>query len=399
MKTAVLSNFDGDEFSYQYLNWNELSIITNELHEKLEYYCNTNASIKVHVRHEYHAGWLDGWDSRATGAAARDPVHRGSRRRTERQVQKVTQRVMNRLASPVTARAFTSTKMVASAGIATRCSILQRSTSFLRICNNRYALPSTVSCFFGIAKSSADPAISKIWPSKLLLDVVRMSGGWRVAESIRSDPRTSISYEEFLQLCERNGVKAAEAPKLLDSLVSSSCVIRLQSSSDTILLNPGHNLREVARRLDLPYRSMEDDRLDALRATLDDRLQSLRPMQSQYDHTVSVARGQSHRRIGAMVLYLGLQNSFFFWMTFYVWSWDIMEPITYFWSQSLMLLMFGYFIKTNGEWGFQRVRDKMVDRRIKRLMQKVNFNETAFKQQHEQVVELRSRIADIERTL
>ena len=44
MKTAVLSNFDGDEFSYQYLNCNELSIITNELHEKLEYYCNTNAS-------------------------------------------------------------------------------------------------------------------------------------------------------------------------------------------------------------------------------------------------------------------------------------------------------------------------------------------------------------------
>ena len=41
MKTAVLSNFDGDEFSYQYLNLDTMNSDTNELHEKLEYYCNT----------------------------------------------------------------------------------------------------------------------------------------------------------------------------------------------------------------------------------------------------------------------------------------------------------------------------------------------------------------------
>ena len=44
MKTAVLSNFDGDEFSFQYLDLATMNEDTNRIAAHLEYYCNTNAS-------------------------------------------------------------------------------------------------------------------------------------------------------------------------------------------------------------------------------------------------------------------------------------------------------------------------------------------------------------------
>lgn len=47
MKISLMNNFDGDEFSFQYLSLNTFNDMTNKLHRHLEYYCNT------------HASWLD----------------------------------------------------------------------------------------------------------------------------------------------------------------------------------------------------------------------------------------------------------------------------------------------------------------------------------------------------
>ena len=47
MKIAVMNNFDGDEFGFQYLNLKTLTEYTNDLHTRLKIYCDT------------HASWLD----------------------------------------------------------------------------------------------------------------------------------------------------------------------------------------------------------------------------------------------------------------------------------------------------------------------------------------------------
>ena len=44
MKISVMNSFDGDEFGFQYLSLNTLRDVTNTLHQRLEYYCDTQAS-------------------------------------------------------------------------------------------------------------------------------------------------------------------------------------------------------------------------------------------------------------------------------------------------------------------------------------------------------------------
>ena len=44
MKISVMNNFDGDEFSFQYLSLDAISFETDILNTHLEYYCKHNAS-------------------------------------------------------------------------------------------------------------------------------------------------------------------------------------------------------------------------------------------------------------------------------------------------------------------------------------------------------------------
>ena len=44
MKISVMNNFDGDEFSFQYLTLNTLRDETERLNTYLDYYCKNNAS-------------------------------------------------------------------------------------------------------------------------------------------------------------------------------------------------------------------------------------------------------------------------------------------------------------------------------------------------------------------
>ena len=44
MKISVMNNFDGDEFSFQYLSLDAISFETDILNSHLEYYCKHNAS-------------------------------------------------------------------------------------------------------------------------------------------------------------------------------------------------------------------------------------------------------------------------------------------------------------------------------------------------------------------
>ena len=69
------------------------------------------------------------------------------------------------------------------------------------------------------------------------------------------------------------------------------------------------------------------------------------------------ARRATHRTIALMLLYLAAQNGVFFYGTFFVWSWDIMEPIAYFWGQCFIVLCFAYFIRSERECGFGECRN------------------------------------------
>ena len=130
---------------------------------------------------------------------------------------------------------------------------------------------------------------------------------------------------------------------------------------------------------------------------LDKKLALLRPAQQKKEELDGAARRATHRTIALMLLYLAAQNGVFFYGTFFVWSWDIMEPITYFWGQSFMLLCFAYFIRSERQWGFGGVQERMVDAKRRRRYRREGFDIDKYERDCAAVELYRERIRALEK--
>ena len=98
-----------------------------------------------------------------------------------------------------------------------------------------------------------------------------------------------------------------------------------------------------------------------------------------------------------MLLYLAAQNGVFFYGTFFVWSWDIMEPIAYFWGQCFIVLCFAYFIRSERECGFGGVQERTVDAKRRRRYRREGFDIDKYERDCAAVELYRERIRALEK--
>eukprot|EP01046_Picozoa_sp_COSAG06_P017376 COSAG06_NODE_1178_length_10397_cov_22.429889_8_plen_292_part_00 len=250
--------------------------------------------------------------------------------------------------------------------------------------------------------SSAAASTRVEFPAAVPQDVARLSSGWRVQQQLvdLTAAQTKLHRDEYDSMCATHGLDAAAGASLLRSLEGAGSVVRISGAGldSTLFLRPDEGLlRAVASNLGLAYTTTDQGRIDGLQQTLDEKLALLEPASAKKEELDLSARRATHRTIALMLGYLAAQNAFFFWMTFFVWSWDIMEPITYFWGQSFMLLCFAYFIRSEREWGFGGVQQRMVDVRRRRRYQRAGFDVSKYERDVETVELYRQRIRLLEK--
>lgn len=238
------------------------------------------------------------------------------------------------------------------------------------------------------------------FPTAVLSDVARLSSGWRVQQQLvdLAATQTKLHRDNYNSICGLHGLDAEEAAVLLKSLESAGVVVRIADLPSTLFLRPDEGLlRAVSSNLGMPYTTVDQERLNRLQRILDKKLAFLIPAQLQKEELDRSARRATHRTIALMLAYLAVQNGLFLYGTFVMYSWDIIEPITYFWGQSFMLLCFAYFIKSERQWGFSGVQERLVDAKRRRRYRREGFDIDKYERDYATVQLYRQRIRVLEK--
>ncbi|RDX94033.1 Calcium uniporter protein 5, mitochondrial, partial [Mucuna pruriens] len=177
-----------------------------------------------------------------------------------------------------------------------------------------------------------------------------------------------ICYSELLEACEsmgiaRNREEAAAFAKILDE----AGVILL--FRDKVYLHPDKVVDLVRRAVPL-----------ALTSENDPMREELKKLQEKKEEIDVLAHKQVRRILWSGLGFSVLTVGFFFRLTFWDFSWDVMEPIAFFTTTTGLVIGYAYFLFTSRDPTYQDLMKRLFLSRQRKLAKRRNFDIERFKE-------------------
>ncbi|WOL15912.1 hypothetical protein Cni_G24693 [Canna indica] len=179
---------------------------------------------------------------------------------------------------------------------------------------------------------------------------------------LESDGEEIIAYSQLLEACEGMGVaRSREEAAAFARVLDEAGVVLL--FRDKVYLHP-HKVVDLVRKA-VPL---------SLTPENDPRREELKQMQKKKEEIDALAHRQVRRILLSGLAILIAHISLFFRLTFWEFSWDVMEPIAFFTTTAGILAGYGYFLFTSRDPTYQDLMKRLFLSRQKKLFQKHNFN-------------------------
>ncbi|XP_028768847.1 calcium uniporter protein 6, mitochondrial [Neltuma alba] len=177
-----------------------------------------------------------------------------------------------------------------------------------------------------------------------------------------------IPYSELLQTCQNTGIARnhAEATAFARVLDEAGVILLFR---DKVYLHPDKVVDLVRRAVPL-----------ALTAEDDPMREELKKLQEKKEDIDVLAHKQVRR-----ILWSGLGFGigcvgFFFRLTFWEFSWDVMEPVAFFTTTTGLIIGYAYFLFTSRDPTYQDFMKRLFISRQKKLFKKQNFDVERFQE-------------------
>ncbi|KZV39825.1 Coiled-coil domain-containing protein 109A isoform 1 [Dorcoceras hygrometricum] len=181
-------------------------------------------------------------------------------------------------------------------------------------------------------------------------------------DKLGREEKEVISYKELLNVCESLGVgkSAAEAAAFARVLDEAGVVLLFR---DKVYLHPDKVVDLVRRAVPLALLPEDDPSKD-----------ELKNLQEKKEEIDMLAHKQVRRilwtGLGLAVVQVGL----FFRLTFWEFSWDVMEPIAFFTTTTGIVIGYAYFLITSRDPSYQDLLKRLFLSRQRKLIKKRNFD-------------------------
>lgn len=190
---------------------------------------------------------------------------------------------------------------------------------------------------------------------------------------LEEEDKEVIGYPELLKTCESMGVtRSVDESVAFARVLDEAGVVLL--FRDKVYLHPDKVVDLVRRSVPLALSPDDDPRRE--------ELIMLQERKEQIDK-------QAHKQV-RVVLWSGLgllimQVGLFFRLTFWDFSWDVMEPIAFFTTTTGLVIGYAYFMFTSKDPSYQDLMMTLFLSRQRKLVKKYNFDLNRFKELREKV--------------
>ncbi|CAN9510312.1 unnamed protein product [Ophioblennius macclurei] len=151
-----------------------------------------------------------------------------------------------------------------------------------------------------------------------------------------------------------------------------------------------HVVHLLHTALHLPEHQLLKER--QLLEKLDNLKQELSPLEKMKAQLSRSAEFHSSRALWTGMAVLSVQGGALGWLTWWVYSWDVMEPVTYFITYGTSMGVFAYYILTKQDYVYPEAKDRQFLRYFYKGATKKNFNVEKYN-------ELKDQLAQVEEDL
>lgn len=212
------------------------------------------------------------------------------------------------------------------------------------------------------AKENGDCTITASEARKLMrlvdIEALKMKLG--------TEGKEVISYKDLLEACQGYGVaKSNEEAAVFARVLDDAGVVLL--FRDKVYLHPDKVVDLVRRAM--PLALLPDD---------DPRMDELKKLQERKAELDVMAHKQVRNILWGGLGFSLLQVGLFFRLTFWEFSWDVMEPIAFFTTTTGVVIGYAYFLFTSRDPTYQDLMKRLFLRRQKKLIKKHSFDIARF---------------------
>ncbi|XP_074564137.1 calcium uniporter protein 5, mitochondrial-like [Curcuma longa] len=231
----------------------------------------------------------------------------------------------------------------------------------------KHPIPPRLPLLRHFCSSSSDSGAGRSAPAEQMTiaeakRVMRLVNVEALKRKLEREGEEVIGYVQLLEECEEMGVARSreEAAAFARVLDEAGIVLLFR---DKVYLHPDKIVELVRRAVPL-----------ALTPENDPRREELDQLQKKKEEIDALAHKQVRRILWSGLGFLIAQIGLFFRLTFWEFSWDVMEPIAFFSTTAGLIAGYGYFLITSRDPTYQDLLKRLFLSRQRKLIQKRCFN-------------------------
>jgi len=199
----------------------------------------------------------------------------------------------------------------------------------------------------------------------------------KMTVALSEDDRSHLSRSEFVEFSLRFGFDTDNIEKLRDALVQKGAIMDFGKEFKTVVIKPEKVRKAWDHALDLD-RSHTIDFISKRKAELEALRLEIEPLEAQLEKIQQKSERSAVWMMRGLFGFTIAHTWTIAYLTFWLLSWDIMEPITYLVNLYGFVIAVYFFNSTSCDFTFEATKETLKAIKRRKLCRKQKFDEEEY---------------------